>query len=156
MLFPKFIFSPKDTLYVQKGLYSNGHWMITDAGLSNFAAPSILKKQNFKSLKDGNYCEGIKNLPTSLHMDISKVIPKRDDYTLLTQPTRIKFESNFAIKAYVYIDALGKSEIGVNIDYIELLCMGHAFAKNKTSPILILDSQNLNGELLGLLMPMRL
>lgn len=161
MLEPKFNKIDKNTrLFITKKYICTGHFALsrTAMPLPNFPKPLFNQVIN---LQFGNYVMGISGGVTDDDLEkadntISAVIPKRDNYKLISNhPSGVKFiHDTDRILAYVY--DFGESKIGVSTDYVPLMRLGHCFAKDKTSPIIVLAEDNIESELLAVIMPMRL
>jgi len=114
------------------------------------------------SVKNGTYYNGITNgVDVEKPPEMDRIIPKRDGYVLLFEQAQgVKFRADTdEILAYKFNpQKTGTNEftIGVNPDYVPVMRMGYAFAKDAVSPILILDGRTLNDNLVGIVMPMRL
>lgn len=151
MLIPKFTIG-KQKLLIGKKFISNGHWMVTREACSAPLAPKALKP--LLSVMHGTYQNGIADgLSGGTLPDFAQVIPKRDGYIAITDPSGVEFRGD-TVQAYVFDSPDFK--IGINPDYMPIVRMGHAFAKDKTSPILVLDGTTLNDNLVAVVMPLRL
>lgn len=150
---PKFTIGA-ERLHISEKYISNGHWMLTRDAIKSPMAPKPLSP--LLSCLNGTYYNGIKGgRDQETTPDFASIIPIRDGFKPLSdEPTRVKFRYNDEIESYVF--ACDSFEIGVNPKYVPLLRMGCAHAKDSHSPILILSDKTLNGDLIGLVMPMRL
>lgn len=162
---PTFKVKNSDRFYVTPDYVTNGHWLIKkDMIRKNYQAPKPLTY--VLDYKPGTYHEGFaKGMTSEKIMEIDHVIPKRDGYLLLTRnPVGCEF-SDDTIKAYIFEseeliendDGIAeKIRIGIQPQYVPLLRMGFAFAKDSRSAILILAGNTLNDDLIGVVMPIRL
>lgn len=158
MLQPKFKPDTSDRLYINEQFLSNGHWLFTRYA---FKAPTLPKAAKaLEHMSHGSYMNKDKVADTAPPME--NIIPKRDGYQKLNpNPVGVNFRTDMdTITAFKYECLTEKScdafIIGVSTDYVSLMRMGHCFARDKISPIIILDEPNLNGNLLAIVMPMRL
>lgn len=153
MLIPRFSLDRGERLYITGDLISNGHWLIKRHAALVAMAPKPLA--SLLSLREGKYFDGISGgLSTEDTMDLAQVIPKREGYERLEGPQAVQFRNGDGIGAYIY---QGRDfKIGVEPNYTPLLRMGYAFAKGPREPILVLDDETLNGELLAVVMPIRI
>ena len=156
---PKFSIRKDEKLMIGEKYFSNGHWMLgREACCSSFAPKALAPLLN---KMHGRYDFG-DNTPTKFDESIFEaVIPKREGYREISPaPIGVTFKNETEIVAYKYrVEATsGQEEFEISIAhrYVPLLKMGMPFAKNADSPILILDSDSLNGELIGVIMPVRL
>lgn len=151
---PKFTIG-KERIMIGEKYLCNGHWLASrDAALSPMA-PKPLKL--LLSVKTGTYHDGVAaGLSVETTPDFASVIPKRDGYLILKEsPSGVEFRGDSTeIMAYVY--EAGDFKIGVAHRYVPLLGLGRAFAKDSSSPIIVLDGDTLNDNLLAVVMPMRL
>lgn len=153
MLVPKFKLEKTDRVYITDKYLCNGKWLLTRESAKSPVAPKSLAP--LLSLKTGSYHDGIAGGWTSEQTpDMAQVIPKRDGYKPLgVAPIGVGFSSEVNISSYRY---QGEGfVIGVSPLYVPLLQLGHCFAKDALSPILILDGYSLNDNLVGIVMPMR-
>ncbi len=151
---PKFTLGKTERCFLTKDYFSNGRYLIPRGILSQLGLSKILNRQL------GSYHEGIDYPMTRGETpDMNSIIPQREGYKLLRdQPTGVKFKYGDEVQAYRFSEGseLSEFEIGVDPKYVPLLRLGHAHAKNASCPIIVLDSKDLNGELLAVIMPMRL
>lgn len=155
-LTPKFTIDKNDRLYLDKDYLSNGHWLVHRRSLGvrhSLVQKELLKVQNVAL---GAYQEGYGQEQCGTIPDFAQAIPKRDGYKPLGKEVRAYIPDYTWPSIYVFRLSLGEEWIGINYKYLPLLSLGHAFGRNKESPILVLDSDDLNGELLAVVMPMRL
>lgn len=162
MLKPKFKIDNDTKLYITDKYMSNGHWLVIKNNLRKEG--KTLFKKYLKYAPDTYFADTPSgNGLTNEKMEL--VIPKRDGYSpLKAQPNGVSFQEikvlNQApcILAYKYENTpmIGEKsfEIGINPIYATLFNLGHAFAKDPKSPILVLDSSDLNGNLIAVVMPM--
>ena len=151
---PKFTIKKSERLMVSDKYICNGHWLVTKEAVEHSpGAPKPLKK--VLHYKNGKYENGeffSDDLP-----NFETVIPKRDKYKPINADTidaKI-YAWDGEIKSYIlYFNE--DEKIGLNPNYYPLITMGNAFAKDAKSPILVLDSEDLNGNLQAVVMPMRL
>lgn len=150
---PKFSIG-SDRLYITDKYLSNGHWLVTREIAKSHVAPTALKP--LLSCLNGGYFNGLKGgRDTEATPEMDHIVPKRDGYLPLSQdPARVKFRYNDEIESYVF--TCGDFEIGINPKYVPLLRMGFGHAKDPKSPILVLADKSLNGDLMAVIMPMRL
>ncbi len=154
MLSPKFKINQSNTdrIFVTPEYFCNGHWLAVRANLN---AQGL---KMFKPLQDkipGTYYAN--TFHDASTPDITQVIPKRDGYKPINPvPARVIFKNeSIDISSYVY-SVQNDHEVGVNVTYAPLLTLGYAFSKDKKSPIIVLNSNDLNGELVAVVMPMRI
>ncbi len=155
-MIPKFTIG-KERLHITESILSNGHWLVTRYAAKSPVAPKALKP--LLSAINGTYYDGLVagvSVPTT--PDMAQVIPKRDGYLPLDHnATGIGFRAETdEVIAYKFSPKSGEFTIGVAHRYVPLLRMGNAFAKDANCPIIVLDSADLNGELMAVVMPMRL
>lgn len=155
-MIPKFTIG-KERLHITENILSNGHWLVTRYAAQSPVAPKALKP--LLSAINGTYYDGLVNgvsVPTT--PDMAQVIPKRDGYLpLLEQSQGVEFRADTdEVLAYKFQPQCGSFTIGVATKYVPMLRLGFAHARDALSPIIVLDSRDLNGELLAIVMPMRL
>ena len=160
-MIPKFNISKTESLHLTDKWITNGHWMVKRDKADSRTAPKALK--TLLSLKLGSYRDGLSyGLTSETTPDCESIIPTRNGYLPLSNhgnPETITFKQDSdEINAYIYKAGNGESEIkiGVAHKYVPLLRMGYVHVKAPTAPIIILDSEDLNGELIAIVMPMRL
>ena len=159
MLSPKFKInqSSTDRVFITPEFFCNGHWLVVRKNLNKEGL------KMFKPLADKipgtYYANAFHDASTP---DITQVIPKRDGYKPVNPgPTRVIFMEEgtsgtcIDISSYVY-SVQDTHEIGINPTYAPLLTLGYAFNKDKTSPIIVLNSNDLNGDLIAVVMPRRI
>ncbi len=165
---PKFTIGKSDKVYISDKFLCTGHWLCTREIAQSHVAPKALKP--LLSLQIGCYDSGIssgktrdeKGLP-----DFAQVIPKRDGYLPVQfDPIGVEFcgQDSDEIRAYKYQNRAevkaGETDsnfvFGAQQQYVPLLRMGHVFAKDALSPIIVLGGDSLNDELLAVVMPYRL
>lgn len=154
MLQPKFTVGRSDRLYITEKYLCNGHWLVTRDCAANIMGPKALKP--LLSVQHGTYFDGLSGGKSKDETpDTAQAIPKRDGYELLElDPVGVEFKNSDWIGAYVF---QGKGfRVGVAPQYVPLLRMGRAFAKDHTGPIIVLGGDSLNDELVAVVMPMRL
>lgn len=153
MLIPKFSIG-KDRLYITPEYLCNGHWLVKKAAARSPAAPKAFKP--LLIAQTGSYFNGLSGgLDRSDTIDVTQAIPSRDGYVLMSpDPVGVEFKNSDTVAAYIF--QCGEFKIGVNPNYVPIMRLGHAFAKEARSPILILEGNSLNDELVGVVMPLRL
>lgn len=151
---PKFTISKTERLFIDDKFICNGHWLVTRNAAHSPMAPKPLKP--LLAAKHGTYYNGINAGPDKDDApDMTRVIPKRDGYKkIAVAPVSVNFAGD-RISAYKY-DLGEGAEIGIDPRYVPLLKLGHVFAKDSTSPVLVLDGETLNDDLLAVVMPVRL
>lgn len=157
MLTPRFKINKTDRIYLTEDFLCNGYWLIAHKN------PSYLWKiekivSPILQLKCGAYTLGInKPMTDTKTPDMATIIPKREGYKVL-KPTPISanFKNELNIDAFVYETQDESLKIGVNTDYVELLSLGTCHAKDKSSPILVLSDESLNGDLIAVVMPYKI
>lgn len=157
MIAPKFKISAKERIYLSDKYLSNGHWLIAYDNLKQNHTTPYKEVKKCVGYKPGFYMTGFSHGITDTNLpDFNAIIPKREGYELLEpMPIGVDFRSDFvSLNAYIYQTNSGK-KIALNVDYVPLIGLGYAFMKDRLSPILILDSEDLNGNLLAVVMPYR-
>ena len=148
----------KQKTYIDEKYISNGHWLVTRNFLNSPQCPKSLS--SMLSLQIGVYDSGIAHpkYDTAKMPDWAQIIPKRDGYQIITPvPSGAEFrDSSFIPTLWTLVYEFPGGEIGVDPAYGQLIQSGAAFCKDPKSPIIVLDSGDLNGELLAIVMPMRL
>lgn len=156
---PKFT-TGKERLHISDKYLCNGHWLVTRDAAKGPMAPKAFKA--LLSVKNGSYHDGIANgITVETPPNMEQIIPKRDGYELLFEQAQgVQFRADtdeiIAYKFNPQNTGTNEFTIGVNPDYVPVMRMGYAFAKDALSPILILDGRTLNDNLVGIVMPMRL
>ena len=154
MLTPKFKINlgVLDRIFVTQDYLSNGHWLVVRKNLNKEGLKMFKPLQD---KKEGTYYGKDFGDPTT--PDMTQVIPKRDGYKPLNfEPSRVIFKNeSIDISSYVY-SVQDSHEIGVDVTYAPLLTLGYAYSKDKNSPIIVLNSNDLNGDLIAVVMPRRI
>jgi hypothetical protein len=157
MLKPKFTLDKNERLYLTEKYVSNGHWLLTRTACNVARMLKITKAFDLlDSMHVGRYDTGISGGKTcDVKPDmLDSVIPVRDGYKPVSKsPVGVVFDGT-TVRTYKY--SSDGFETGINPKYVPLLELGHAHAKDADHPILILDSKDLNGELMAVIMPVRL
>lgn len=162
---PKFSLTKNDKIYVGEKYLCNGHWLCTREIASSHVAPKALKP--LLSLQIGCYDVGIAGGKTREKdglPDFAAVIPKRDGYLpVKSAPAGVHFrrQDSDEVKAFKFTasnpeDPSQDFTFGVDQQYVPILRMGHIFAKDSRSAILVLDGATLNDNLLAVVMPYRI
>ncbi len=153
-----FKFDRKQKMYIDEKYISNGHWLVTRNFLYSPQCPKSLS--SLLSLQIGVYDSGIAHpkYDNEKMPEWAQIIPKRDGYQIITPvPVSSEFrESSLIPTLWALVYEFPGGEIGVDPAYGQLAQSGAAFAKDPKAPIIVLDSGDLNGELLAIVMPMRL
>lgn len=148
---PVFKVDRGEKLYIDKDYVSNGHWLVPKARIG-YRWPQALRK--LLVLREGRYALGMSGGVFADPPDLRPFIPKREGYEPISrEPLGVELQGS-EVKVYVY--AAGAFKVGVQPRYVPLLEMGRGFAKDATSPLLVLDGETINDELLAVLMPMKL
>ncbi len=164
---PSFKLATSERLYIDGTYCANGHWLMHRQNAQAVARvlhrKEILKVLNqCDSLKHGTYADGVANgASTNTPPDMAAIIPQRTGYGRMTdKPCGVSFRNEsdeiIAYKFGCNASADDGFTVGVAHRYVPLLRLGHGFAKDKNSPIIVLDSDDLNGNLLAVIMPVRL
>lgn len=144
-------FSITNRILVDGQYVSNGHWALNK---ENQAVKTLLTKRSpaLLHLENGRYTDRL--VQTSQDpVDIARIIPTREGYAPLSECYLARVRSGIVL-SYVY-----KGEgfyTAVDPIYVPILNLGIAYAKDTESPILVLDSKDLNGEFVGIVSPMRI
>lgn len=150
-MIPKFKINNDHPHFIDDKYISNGYWAVTHKAASSVCAPKPLTA--LLNWKKGRY-QG-KNWLNGNTLDIEAVIPKRDGYTpMQPAPFSVAFRNGTEIMAYKY--QAGDMPIGIAPQYVSLLMLGKAFAKSPKDAIIVLESENLNSEILAVIMPIKL
>jgi len=159
MYAPQFKLTKGDRIYIGEKYVSDGKWLVTQEYIKSPAALKALHP--IRTLMLGTYDSGIAGGQKEWRSDglpnFEQIIPRREGYLPLTpRPIGAEFgPERLAIYAFHY-ECPGFT-IGVAEMYAPLIDIGAAFAKDKISPIIILDSGDLDkGNLLAIVMPYRL
>lgn len=153
---PVFSIKKDERLMIGEKYITNGHWMLTRHSINTSClAPKILKPAL-------NMLHGRHEYETVTPMEESTfdgIIPKRDGYQKLdVRPTGVSFKNDTEILSYKF-QTEDRSETGFEVriseGYVPLLAMGIPFAKSPDAPVMLLDADRLDSELIGLIMPMR-
>lgn len=159
-LAPKFSLDKSEKLFLGDKYLCNGHWLIKREYAATKFAPTALR--GLCNMRLGCYYEGPRgtcDTETKLP-NFDGLIPQRDGYRLLERnPIGVEFKSD-EISCYIFAvtERFGEPtfRIGVNPKYVPLMRIGHTFAKDALSPLLVLQGDTLNDDLIGVVMPMRL
>jgi len=161
---PKFKINKSDRLYITDDYFSNGHWIVARNSIQKrIDCPVSKQLQQLLCLRNGAYYDGPTGFPKEYSGDITRVIPKRDEYLpIIDTPAGVKFVGNAIHAYYFFIQKIDEEtredqsfQIYVDPSYVPLIRLGYGFAKSKLDPILILKEQDINSDLVGAVMPMR-
>lgn len=153
-MIPKYSLSKTERVYITEKYFTDGKILLTKDAINSPLAPKPLKA--VLNLANGCYYEGIAKPKSSNEPpDCSQVIPKRDDYKpMRPEPCGVSFVNETQVLAYKF--QCDDFEIGIAPHYVPIARMGFCFAKRATDPILVLSENSLNGDLIGVIMPIRL
>ena len=134
MLLPKFKITKDERLFITPLGVSNGHWYASAEYLKSPQAHKAFAA--LKNIPHGNYTMGYCEVTNgAAPINIAQIFPKRDGYLpLKPAPQAVEFRGENSISSYIYktnapLD-VDNFEIGINTDYVPLMLMGHAFAKD--------------------------
>lgn len=163
---PKFTLNKSDKVFIGEKYLCNGHWLCTREIVNSNIGPKALKP--LLSMVQGCYDSGIGGQRSERELpDFAQVIPSRDGFLPVSWgAVGVEFRGDSdEIIAYKFealnptADAGGHKPgfvFGVAANYVPLLRLGHVFAKEACSPILVLDGPSLNDNLIAVVMPIRL
>lgn len=165
MLIPSFKISNKDTIYITKDYFCNGHWLVKRSAAENRVCGLFKAFSKLSYMQLGSYANGtLDGITSETTPDMAAIIPQREGYRKVNPaPVGVTFKNETWVEAYKFEVAHNENDIGlkhftfrVDPSYVPLMQLGTCFAKDALSPILILGGDSLNDELIGAVMPRRL
>lgn len=152
-MFPKFKMEKNGKFYIDDKYISNGHWMVVKNRINPYSQVFKALKEGFLA-KNGTHPTGIHPDPIPGTPDMGYVIPTRDGYQRLSEEaTCARISVNDQILGYGF--SFGDRTVYIAPEYVPLIRLGQAFAKTETGAVIVLDSDDLNGELIAVVMPKR-
>lgn len=159
---PVFKIGKSDRIYIDTKFLCNSHWLCTRDVAASYVGPKALKP--LLSMKEGAYLEGIGAPVTNGSMpDFAQIIPHREGFIPVgLSPCGVEFRGSDSdvIMAYKFRAENPETkegfELAVAHNYVPLLRLGHVFAKDARSPVIVLGGSTLNDELLAVIMPYRI
>lgn len=154
---PRFKIANDERLFLGEKYLSNSHWLVSRDFGPWFSQRKLTPLVKLLDYTQGRYTKGIKHgLEEGKLPDFSTVIPKRDGFIeLKCDPISAELRNGVEVWAYQYQTIDGEKTIYIGEQYTPLMMLGTCFMRDPLSPIIILNSDHLNGDLVGLIMPMR-
>lgn len=157
---PTFKINDKDSpIHITDKHITNGHWLFDKEMLRGKLDVPPTVRNAFKkwiNLPNGRYHF---NDVSPVTLDVAHVVPRdipSKGYSAINaKAIRAEFRPDFSISAFVFENEKG-DKVGVNPDYVLLTKIGHCFMRSPNEPIIILEHPDLESNLIGLLMPVRI
>lgn len=154
MIHVKFKIPKKNKIHILEDWLTNGHWALK----RSFLLSPILRKDVYKEFRDfllwepGSYEDGARYSTTL--PDMNRVIPSSlDGYFPATITKEACYDPSDESFRYVVLKAEDGIKVGIAPEYVPLLkCVERVLIKDNGGAIVL----EWNGEIVGLVMPVRL